>query len=228
MANDDTTDRSTFWAVAAGDGERDAGGDEFDEAALLDRFFRRVGEPTSVASVDCGHAPVCFALADRYPTIQFRGYDAADAVVRANRERAAETGLANLSFAVDALPDLSVRRTFDLVYCYGTLHAVRDVERALRALYERVGDGGRLVFNYPNRLTLGHLRRDVRKRESDGPSSPEDLRERLAPVLDGESVLSYGRIEEVLGVRPRSYWTAIDAPVEPWTARDNPCVYVEK
>ncbi|MFC7156075.1 class I SAM-dependent methyltransferase [Halomarina halobia] len=228
MANEGTTDGDAFWAVAAGERRDGANGDPFPEADLLDRFFRRIGEPASVASVGCGPASVCFDLAARYPTIEFRGYDAVGAVVDANRERAAECGLENLSFAVGAIPDLAIDGRFDLVYCYGALHYVHDVERALRALYERVAPRGCLVFNYPNRLTRGHLRRDLGERGTDAASSLEELRERFAPVLDGANVLSYRRIAEVLGARPRSYWSAVDAPVEPWTARDNPCVYVRK
>lgn len=225
-----TIDWGRFWNEAEGDRRRSAAPGAHGKADLLERFFERVGVPDELGSFGCGPADCEFEIAERYPGCSVSGYDAARSIVEANRERAAADGVGNVEFEVAVLPDLEVDRRFDLVYCYATLHYVEDAERALRALYDRVREGGHLVFNYPNRLTRAEYRRLVDD-EADAelpPVDPEDFRERFGVVFDGENLLSYDRIHDVLGSWPRSYWTAVDAPDAPWTGRANPCVYVSK
>jgi len=117
------------------------------------------------------------------------------------------------------------------VYCYATLHYVADIERALSSLYGRLRDGGHLVFNYPNRLTRADYERMVDPDvDHDGPpiGDADAFRERFGLVFAGENLLSYERIHDVLGTWPRSFWSAVEAPDEPWYGRSNPCVYVPK
>lgn len=185
---------------------------------LLARFIERVGRPDSFASVGCGPAVAEFELAERYPGTDFHCYDVAERVVADNRALAADRNLDNLSFAVDALPDLDVDREFDLVYCVATLYFVRDAERAVRALYDRVRPGGHLAFNYPNR----HTRRTF-DREFDG-----DRRDLFRHVLDGDNLLSRDRVRDLLDADPCDYWTAVDAADRAFVGPDTPFVYVEK
>ncbi|WP_435334631.1 class I SAM-dependent methyltransferase [Haloarchaeobius sp. TZWWS8] len=202
---------------AATDWNRGAyvGGD--DMPGHLRTFFERVETPDSVADVGCGPALVDFELASAFPETEFYGYDLAPSVVEANREQADERGLDNLRFAVDSLPDLDVSREFDLVYCMATLYFVDDVEAALRALHARVAPGGSLVFNYPNRYTQSWAR------DLEG-----EKREAFELVARGENLLSYDAIEDALGIRPESYWTAVDARNEEYVTRRSPAVYVRK
>lgn len=185
---------------------------------LLDRFFDRFGLPGTFGSVGCGPAVTEFALAERYPSVSVDGYDVSAAVIEDNAALAAERGLDNLRFAVDSLPDLDTDRTYDLVYCLATLYFVDDAEAAVRALYDRVSPGGRLVFNYPNEHT-----REAFDERFDG-----DRRELFRRVVDGENLLSTGRIESLLGATPRSYWEAVDATDREFIGPETPCVYVEK
>ncbi|WP_435348318.1 class I SAM-dependent methyltransferase [Haloarchaeobius sp. HRN-SO-5] len=203
---------------AATDWDRGAyiGGDDMPDH--LETFFEREGVPSSVADVGCGPALVPFELAPRYPDTEFYGYDVAPSVVEANRQRAADEGLENLQFAVDSLPDLDVDRRFDLVYSMATLYFVADAEGALRALFDRVRPGGTLVVNYPNRYTRTWVTEEA----------PPEKREAFSLVARGENLLSYDRIAEVLGRRPRSYWSAVGASDEPYARRSGPAVYVRK
>ena len=203
---------------AATDWERGAylGGDAVPEH--LATFFDRVGVPATVADVGCGPALVPFELATQYPEIEFYGYDVAPSVVAANRKHAAAEGLDNLTFDVDSLPDLDVDRQFDLVYCMATLYFVADVERALRELYDRVRPGGTLVFNYPNRDTKTWVNEEA----------DEGKREAFSLVGRGENLLSDERIADVLGRRPRSYWSAVGAEDELYARQSSPAVYVTK
>ncbi|WP_267641669.1 class I SAM-dependent methyltransferase [Haloarchaeobius amylolyticus] len=205
-----------FYAATDWDRGAYVGGDDMPEH--LATFFERVGVPDTVADVGCGPALVDFELAPRYPDTAFYGYDVAPSVVESNREQAAEAGLSNLSFAVDALPDLAIDREFDLVYCMATLYFVDDVERALTELYDRVAPGGHLVFNYPNRYTRTWVHE-----ETSG-----EKREAFGLVGAGENLLSYDAIESVLGRRPESYWTAVGARGEPYASRRSPAVFVRK
>jgi trans-aconitate methyltransferase len=196
------------------------------KADLLARFFEAEGVPDDFASVGCGPANCPLELADRFPKMDVYGYDAAESVVRENRARiereAGDEALdrENVFFEVATLPDFDVDRQFDLVYCYATLHYVRDVERAIENLYERVRPGGHLVFNYPSETT--------REFYHDQFDDEPEFRERFALVFEGENVTSAGELEDALGASVQDYWDAVDADSDVGAAPANPCVYVEK
>lgn len=215
-----TIDWDTFWAEAEGDRRRSANVGQYGKSDLVERFFEHVGVPETVASFGCGPAAVLTELAERYPDTEFYGYDTARSIIEQNRERARRDCLENVRFGVERLPEITTDRRFDIVYCYATLHYVRDAERALSALYEHVAEDGYLVCNYPNTLSRVRLHGEF--------SDDEAMRERFALVVAGENLLSYRRIRDVLGTTPRSYWSAVDAPDEEWTGRDNPCVFVRQ
>lgn len=219
--------KATFADFAVGDWDRFYEHGGYDRIAyigreampeLLGRFLDRVGVPADVASVGCGPAATLFALADRYPGVEFHGYDVSGSVVEDDAALAAEHGLDNLRFAQGALPALDVDRRFDLVYCLATLYFVDDTERAVRSLYDRVRDGGHLVFNYPNRHTMAAF----------DAAFEGDRRDLFARVIDGENLLSRDRVGELLGEEPRDYWAAVDATDREFVGPETPCVYVEK
>jgi trans-aconitate methyltransferase len=194
---------------------------------LLGRFIsdhwpptdeRPVDGPDSVASIGCGAAVDLFALADRFPATEFYGYDVSESVITDNRRIAAEFGYDNVHFDVDALPDLTTDRRFDLVYCMATLYFVADADSSVEHLYERVEDGGYLVFNYPNRYTRARF-----DREFDGAR-----RTLFEHVISGANLLSYRRIADLLGRRPQDYWRIVDARDYPFVERYTPCVVVKK
>jgi SAM-dependent methyltransferase len=244
--HDDTIDWNRFWTDAEGDHRESARpGQTHGMADLLDRFFERTDWsdpsdlPDSFAAVGCGPADCPLELADRHPDLAAFAYDATESALREARERAADRDLSNVTVESATLPAFDPGRSFDVVYCYAVLHYVEEVERAIRQLYDAVAPGGHLVFNYANRITQAEWKRES---TGDGVLADEpDFRERFALLLDGENLLSYDRIAEVLGTRPRSFWSTADAP-EYWDRDDtppevrtgltegvvNPCVHVPK
>lgn len=184
----------------------------------LDAFVEGIGEPREFASVGCGPAVTEFAFAERHPDVDVWCCDVSGTVVEDNRARAARREVDNLTFAVDSLPDLEVGRKFDLVYCMAVLYFIEDVEPAVEALYDRVRPGGHLVFNYANRLSRATFDREFEGRKRDA----------FELVIEGENLLSYDAIEDLLGRRPRSYWDAVGADDPEYTGRDSPAVYVRK
>jgi SAM-dependent methyltransferase len=206
---------------ADGDWERGAyvGGD--DMADHLDAFLSFAGDVRSVASVGCGPAAAELDVASRRPDVEFTCVDPAPAVVAANREVAREDGVENVSFDVAALPDTGIDRTFDVVYCMAVLYFVADAEAALRELWRLTAPGGYVAFTYPNRR-LRAWARDL--------DAGDDKRAAFSLVADGENLLSYDRIRDVLGASPRNYWTAVDADpdAEYVTRTGSPAVYVHK
>ncbi|MFC3477410.1 class I SAM-dependent methyltransferase [Halobacterium litoreum] len=223
----DTIDWNAFW--------RDADADERDGATpatahvvdLLPAFLSERGAPDSVADVGCGPGPVAFALAERHPETEVFGYDAAGSVVAENRERAASEGVANAAFERGVLPEFDPGRQFDLVVCCHTLCYVADSERALRSLYDAVAPGGTLVLAYTNDLARSHYRAAIQN-PPDDDFDPERHEERFSLLLDGESTLSYDAIHDALGTWPRSFWSVVDEPEEPWMWRNHPLVWVPK
>lgn len=230
--HDDTPDGfdwDRFWADASGPRRRSAHVGQFGNPDLLERFFETTTWPADFAAFGCGPAGGPLELAARHPELTVYGYDSSAAAIDQARTDADARDLDNTTFEVDHLPDLTVDRMFDVVYCYATLHYIADIDAALHSLLERTRPGGYLVFNYPNRFTLAENRRLLRgDADRPLPMEPAEFRERFALVFEEENLLSYGRIAEVLGSRPRSFWSAVDAPDEPWIGRHNPCVYIER
>lgn len=188
---------------ADGDWERGAylGGD--DMVDHLDAFLDHVDDVDAVASVGCGPATAEFGVAERHPDVAVHCYDVADAVVEANREKAAAEGVENVSFAVAGLPETGIDRQFDVVYCMAVLYFVADVEAALRELWRLTAPGGHLAFTYANRR-LAAWARDL----------DDEKRAAFSLVADGENLLSYDRIADVLGRYPENYWTVVGADPE--------------
>ncbi|MCX6653704.1 MAG: methyltransferase domain-containing protein [Candidatus Bathyarchaeota archaeon] len=169
-------------------------------AERLRRFIRDKPIKT-VADYGCGPATIIFSLAQAFPSIFFNGYDSAASVIEKNREKARNLPLGKIHFEQDALPLLSGRKKYDIVLCFATLHYVEDIKEAIMELYDRVESGGYLFFNYPSLLTMREYRRRVK---------PGDLymRRRFALLLAGRNLLSLRRIREILGVKPRKFYSS--------------------
>lgn len=213
-----TIDWDEYWATgreASTDYPANVG--RHGKADLLARFVEAVGVPDDLAAVGCGPANCPVEVAERYPGMEVYGYDAAESVVRDDRER---VDRGNVTFEVAALPDLdAVDRAFDLAYCYATLHYVRDVERAIRNLYDRVRSGGHLVVNYPNEATRETYRGEF--------ADDEEFRERFGLVFEGANLTSAGEIADLLDAEVRDYWDAVGTDAD-FATPANPCVAVEK
>ncbi len=170
-------------------------------ADRLKEFMRGKGIG-SVADYGCGPATTLFRLAEHFIDIDFYGYDMAASIIRKNTEKAREIGLMNLSFVQDSLPNPRKTKKFDLVTCFATLHYMEEIELAIKRLFERVNPGGCLIFNYPNTYT--------RKAYQEG-IHPEDkcMKMRFASLLAGRNIVSQRRIHEILGARPKKFYSFI-------------------
>ncbi|MDB9250590.1 class I SAM-dependent methyltransferase [Halorubrum ezzemoulense] len=196
---------------------------------FLDANFR--DGPDAYADVGCGPGDLAFEVAERYPDTTVVGYDAAEAVLAANRERAREADR-EVAFERAVLPEFDPDRRFDVVSCLFTLCYVADIARAIERLYGAVEPGGCLVFNYHNRLARAHYNRIAEAPHEhlgeDAVWDPERFTDRFELVLAGENLLSYERIHEVLGTWPQSVFSLAD-DAEPYAAhRYEPLVYVPK
>lgn len=209
----DTIDWDAYWREgrdADADYPADVAAGKFE---LLERFFERVGVPDDAAFVGCGPGDLPAAVAASYPGTLVVGYDAAASVLAANRDRHDRP---NLAFERAVLPAFDPGRQFDLVYCYATLHYVREAEAAVEALYRHVRPGGHLVCHYPNEAT--------RRTHRDATGA---LAERFALVRAGANLLSRERVADLLDADVRDYWALVDAD-GPFVRPENPCVAVSK
>ncbi|PSQ59464.1 class I SAM-dependent methyltransferase [Halobacteriales archaeon SW_7_71_33] len=186
----------------------------------------RVDGPESYADVGCGPGDLAVEVTERYPGATVVGYDAAPAVLAENRERAREAGL-DVDFERAVLPEFDPGRQFEVVSCLFTLCYVADIERAVERLYDAVAPGGYLVLEYHNRLAQAHFARTAAAPheylDEDAAWNPETFAERFELVVEGESLLSYDRIHEVLGRWPQSVFSVADG-----ADRYEPLVFVPK
>ncbi|WP_276257791.1 class I SAM-dependent methyltransferase [Haloglomus litoreum] len=212
-----TIDWDAFWRAPLTPADRDAMCRRgHDAARLLGDLFVERGVPDSVASMGCGAAVVLLDLAEEFPDTEFVGYDPAPAALeraRANHQEresvdgalAPEWGLAPVTFAAAGLPDPSIDRTFDVVYCLNTLDYVPDIERALRDLFDLVAPGGVLVFNHPSPARQAWHETHLADPDDYwlGEHDERWLRRRLRLVDTGENVLARDRVEDLLGREAR-------------------------
>lgn len=187
--------------------------------------------PEAYADVGCGPGDLVFEVATRYPGATVVGYDSAEAVLAENRDRAREAGL-HATFERAVLPEFDPGRRFDVVSCLFTLCYVADVECALENLYDAVEPGGYLIVHYHNRLAQAQYRNIAESPhaylDADSAWNPETFADRFALSINGESLLSYERIHEVLGTWPQSVFSVTD-DTDPYTAhRYEPLVYIPK
>src|SRR5699024_4588253 len=121
-----------------------------------------------------------------------------------------EAGL-NITFEQTILPNFDPERRFDVVSCLFTLCYVADVERTLENLYKTVEPGGYLVVHYHNRFAQAHYSNIAESPDEyldeDSAWNPETFAERFELVVQGDSLLSYERIHEVLGTWPQSVFS---------------------
>jgi len=164
---------------------------------------KRIG---SVADYGCGPATLLFALAKRFPHIDFFGFDVAASVIKKDTEKASELNLRNLSFERDVLPSPSRKRTYDLVVCLATLHYIREIDLAIKNLFGLVNPEGYLIFNYPNIYSRAMYRKDIKPQD-------ETMKKRFALVLAGENLLSLKRIGITLRSRPKKFYSSIKANI---------------
>jgi SAM-dependent methyltransferase len=244
----ETIDWDRYWREADDEDRESATPSAHHAADVVARFLDATGSIESFADVGCGTGHVAFAVADRNPGTTVVGYDAGESVLAENRERARERGatgrasgdqprareegVENLEFERAVLPEFDPRGEFDVVFSYFTLCYVADVEAALRNLYDAVAPGGYLVFNYQNRLAQARWQRMADDPEThlgeESSFDPDRFEQRFRLLLDGENLLSYDRIHDVLGTWPQSVWSVVEKPDIRWAWRHHPLVYVPK
>ncbi|SDR15445.1 class I SAM-dependent methyltransferase [Natronobacterium texcoconense] len=229
----DTIDWDEYWDGADEEVREDTGPSailalepcvEFIETMLPDG-------PDAYADVGCGPGDLAFEVSTHYPDATVVGYDSAVAVLEENRERAREVD-SDVTFEQAVLPEFDPDRQFDIVSCLFTLGYVADIERALETLYEAVKPGGYLIVHYYNRFAQAHYSSIAESPDEyldeDSAWNPETFADRFELVVEGENLLSYERIHDVLGTWPQSLFSVAD-DAEPYPAhRYEPLVYVPK
>jgi SAM-dependent methyltransferase len=219
---DSTIDWDRYWADAEDPLTDDANGSTTVVVDPFVEFVDEMGPPDSYADVGCGGGDLAFTVV---------GYDAAEPVVEANRRRADESDRPDVRFERAVLPSFAPDRRFELVTAFFTLCYVRDVEAALRSLYDAVEPGGHLVVTYHNRYARSVFRTfaaDPHEHLSgDSAWDPDHFADRFELVIEGENLLSHERIHDVLGTWPQSVWSVAESErYRAW--RHNPLVYVPK
>lgn len=171
----------------------------------------------NVGDYGCGTGRTLFILSEKYPDINFTGFDSSMLVIKRNRLRAKKMGLSNIRFKHDKLPNIKTGHNFDLVMCIATLHYIKDIGKAIRNLYNRVNTDGFLIFNYPNRFSKFWYQNWVKPDEN-------EKRKRFSLVLSGKNLLTMTKIENILGDRPRNFWKTVGENI----GRENMCVCLHK
>jgi SAM-dependent methyltransferase len=229
---DGTIDWDRYWSEADDEDAEDASPSADLIVDPLFEFLDEMGVSGPYADVGCGAGAVVFGLAERYPETSVVGYDSARQVLARNRKRTRNASLTNVEFERCVLPAFDPERRFEAVSCFYTLVYVAEVERALRNLYDAVAPGGLLVLTYHNRLAraqFGSVAEAPEERlDQSSPFEPRRYTERFELLIEGENLLSYDRIHDVLGTRPRSVWSVVGEDLRYPAWRHNPLVYVPK
>lgn len=227
-----TIDWHDYWSDADEGDRADASPAATYIVEPLREFFEARSAPESHADVGCGPGAAVFDVADRHPETTVVGFDAAEPVLEANREKARREGYENVSFERAVLPEFDPGRQFDIVSSFYTLCYVQEVEEALQKLYDAVTPGGYLVFTYHNRYAQSMFASMAESPhdylDEDSAWHPNHFADRFELVLNGESTLSYRQIHDVLGTWPQSLWSVAEETERYRAWRQNPVVFVPK
>lgn len=99
-------------------------------------------EDWEVLDAGCGTGSILLALARRYPRARFTGVDACRRSIEIAQRSAKWYGVTNVEFVHGSMPDLDLRRRFDLVVCCGVLHHLPSPRAGLQWLTEHMVDDG--------------------------------------------------------------------------------------
>ena len=111
-------------------------------AALVPDTVARLTAGIDVLDAGCGSGKALAALAARYPSSRFTGYDLCDDAIAAAAEHAASLDLANVRFATFDLAGLDERDRYHLVTSFDAVHDTKDPARLLCAIHRALAPGG--------------------------------------------------------------------------------------
>jgi SAM-dependent methyltransferase len=122
---------------------------EMIDATLLDRalplvpgLVERLSAGIDVADIGCGSGYAINVMARAFPESRFTGYDFSEEAIVAARGRAQEWGLANASFEVRDVTDLSMPASFDFITTFDAVHDQAAPDRVLRGIADALRPGG--------------------------------------------------------------------------------------
>ncbi|MEM2119340.1 MAG: class I SAM-dependent methyltransferase [Candidatus Bathyarchaeia archaeon] len=159
-----------------------------------------------VADYGCGPATLLFTLARRFPQTEFYGFDIAKSIISKNTKKALHSNLQNLHFEQGSLPFPCAKRAYDLIVCFATLHYVEKIECAIKNLFKLINPEGYLIFNYPNIFTRLAYQKTIKPQD-------EQMKNRFALVLAGKNLLTLKKIKNILGVKPKRFYSSNRANV---------------
>ncbi|KIZ14896.1 class I SAM-dependent methyltransferase [Streptomyces natalensis] len=128
-----------------------------------------------VLDAGCGTGSILLALARRYPRARFTGVDACRRSLEIARRSAERYGVTNVEFVHGSMPELSLRRRFDMVVCCGVLHHLPSPRAGLRWLAEHLADDGLIyLWLYDTVGEFGRMLDRELVQLLTPPNSPED------------------------------------------------------
>ena len=132
-----------FHEIMAEDSGQTVAGQLFDTILpLVDGISARLEAGIDVLDAGCARGAALLAMARRYPTSRFIGYDlCADAIDFANRTARAE-GLENVRFEARDLTGYAEPARFDFITSFDAVHDQKDPQGLLRGLREALKPGG--------------------------------------------------------------------------------------
>jgi 2-polyprenyl-3-methyl-5-hydroxy-6-metoxy-1,4-benzoquinol methylase len=108
----------------------------------LDGVVAKLEAGATVVDVGCGGGVTLTTLAAAFPRAHCVGYDPSAAAIEHARERADESGLANVDLVVAGGEDLPDGSGFDVVLTFDCLHDMAFPDRAAAAIRRSIADDG--------------------------------------------------------------------------------------
>ena len=109
---------------------------------LVPGLLDRLQAGTDVLDAGCHRGHALTAMATRYPTSRFTGYDLSGEAIEDARRHARSAGLTNIRFAVRDLTDFDETERYDFVTTFDAVHDQKDPQDFLRRLSASLRPGG--------------------------------------------------------------------------------------
>lgn len=108
----------------------------------LDGVTAKLAAGAKVADVGCGAGGALLEMAKAYANSKFHGYDSSELAIELAEERAARSGLGNVTFHHAAAASLPPDGSFDFVLTWDCLHDMTDPSEAIHAIRRAIRPDG--------------------------------------------------------------------------------------
>lgn len=108
----------------------------------------------SICDIGCGNGALLIRLAQKFPQVQFAGFELSLPFVNYGRQAAKFKNLANISFTQLDIEIQDIPQKFNIIICSEVLEHLHQPQTAINKIYQALNPGGYFLLSTPNSQNL--------------------------------------------------------------------------